>query len=819
MMRDRSLLIASPALDGLLFDLRLAFRGLRRDPGFALTAIATLTVALALNVTVYTIRDAMVVRGLPLAATSERLVYLALRKPADMACCPGPVRYADFEQWRAHAGAFQDAAFGPRREPIAFRADGRQIDTTVSRQTANTFRLLGVPPAIGRDFTAADETPGAPGVAIVSHEFWVGRLGKRADIVGLPVLVDGAPVSIVGVMPERFAIVFPQDLYMPLVAAAALEAGAIARLKDGATLEEARAQLETITSGLQEADGVPRGVPEVHTYAEAYTSPDSPRIYGALWAGAWLVLLIACANLTNLMLVRTIGRWREFSTRIALGAGHARMIRQMLIESLLVTGVGAVAAWWIINWSVATWADATASRYLVLDYSITFGTLIYLVSIAIAAALVIAVLPIARVMRLGVSAAVKGDARGVTQNLRGKHLTATLVATQMALAIVLLLGAGVLVRSFENVVGADTGVLNPEQVMVGLIGLPSDTYPTPAARTEFFSRVEAELRTIAGAEGVSVASTIPTRGLRVRPIEIAGRPAAPDAREVAQLMTVGVDYFRTMGRPTIAGRDFTVNDGASAPPVVLVNQSFADAFWADGQAIGQRVRTVDPGSSGAWRTVVGIVPDIMQGDPTRQTFKPLIYLPFRQQPSARAFIFVRARTPAAQTTRAVLAQVQQLDPDVLTEQFNSLEAAIAFDRDWMDLEHADLGKHAAIAPVFAVVALVLAMLGLVAVIVHSVSQRTKEIGIRMAIGAARRDIARMVMREGMRPVAIGLAVGFLAAAATNRILESQLVGVSPYDPLTFAGGPLVLVGVALMGCRIPVKRATQVDPVVALRHD
>src|SRR5688572_18756407 len=226
-------------LDGLLFDLRLAFRGLRRDPGFSLTAIATLTVALALNVTVYTIRDAMVVRGLPLAANSERLVYLALRKPADMACCPGPVRFADFEEWRAHAGAFQDAAFGPRREPIAFRADGRQIDTTVSRQTANMFGLLGVQPTIGRDFTAADGEPGAPGVAIVSHEFWVGRLGKRADIVGLPVLVNGEPVSIVGVMPERFAIVFPQDLYMPLVATAALEAGAIARLKDGATPEEA----------------------------------------------------------------------------------------------------------------------------------------------------------------------------------------------------------------------------------------------------------------------------------------------------------------------------------------------------------------------------------------------------------------------------------------------------------------------------------------------------------------------------------------------------------------------------------------------------
>jgi hypothetical protein len=288
---------------------------------------------------------------------------------------------------------------------------------------------------------------------------------------------------------------------------------------------------------------------------------------------------------------------------------------------------------------------------------------------------------------------------------------------------------------------------------------------------------------------------------------------------MAQLITAGVDYFRTMGRPALTGRNFTVDDDARSPLVVLVNKTFADTFWPDQHAIGKRLRTVDPGSSDAWRTVVGIVPNIMQGEPTRQTFKPVIYVPFRQQPSARAFIFVRGHTTVRQTIEALLAKVQQLDPGVTTEQFNSLKAAQAFDRDWMDLEHADLGKYAAIAPVFAVVALVLAAVGLVAVIAHSVGQRTKEIGVRMAVGAARRDITHMVMREGMRPVAIGLGMGLLAAAATNRVLQSQLVGVSPYDPVTLVVGPLVLIAVALFGCQIPAKRATRVDPVVALRHD
>ncbi len=806
-------------LDGLLFDLRLAIRGLRRDPGFSITAITTLTVALALNVTVHTIRDAMVVRGLPLANDNTRLMYLALRKPTDMACCPGPVPYADFEEWRAHSDAFQDVAFGPQREPINFRVDGLYIDTTVSRQSANTFGLLGVQPALGRDFASTDERHGASAVAIVSYEFWAGRLGSRGDIVGLSVVVNGESVSIVGVMPKRFAIVYPQDIYMPLTEATALEAGAIARLKDGATKEEARAQLKAITNRLARADGEPRGVPEVSTYAEAHTSPDSPRIYGALWVGAWFVTLIACGNLASLTLVRTIGRWREFSTRIALGAGPLRMARQMLTESLLVTAAGAVAAWWITKWSVASWADATASRFLVLDYSITSGTLTYLLSTAAVTAMAIAALPIVRVMQLGVAETIKGDARGVTQNSRGKHLTSSLVAAQMTLAIVLLLGAGVLVRSFENIVGSDAGVRNADEVTIGLIGLPSNRYPTPHARTEFFGRLEGELRAVAGVYDVSVASTVPIRGSRVRPIEVDGRPVPPDAREVTQVIASDVHYFRTLGRPTIIGRDFGADDDASAPPVVIVNQSFANTFWPDGRGLGQRLRIVDPGFSDAWRTVVGVAPNIMQGDPLRQTFKPVIYVPFRQQPSGRAFVFVRSHTAVPQTIQAMLARVQELDPGVVTEQFGSLEAGLAFDRDWMDLEHADLGKYAAIAPVFAVVALVLAALGLVAVVAHSVSQRTKEIAVRMAVGAATRDIARMVVREGMLPVAIGLAVGLLVAAATNRILESQLVGVSPYDPLTLVGGPLVLVAVALIGCRIPARRAMQVDPVVALRHD
>jgi putative ABC transport system permease protein len=807
-------------LDGFLFDLRHALRGLRRDRGFTLTAVVTLAVAIALNVVVFTLREAMVVRGLPLAERSDRLLYLAMRKPSDMACCPGPLRYADFEAWRAQTHAFEGLSFGRRGEAITFRAgDGRPIAMTVSRRTANTFSLLGVQPILGRDFVAADEILGAPAVAIISHQFWERRLNKRPDIADLQVHINGAPASIIGVLPEDFALVYERDIFMPLAPAPAVEGDAIGRLRDGASLEQARAELDTITRRLQAADpAATRGVPSVLTYTQAHVAPDAPRIYGSLWAGAWFVLLIACANLANLMLVRTIGRWREFSTRIALGESTTRVARQMLIDSVVLAGAAALPAWWITKWSVRTWADATASRYLVLDYSVTGSTFGYLVSLALAAAILIALLPIARVMQLAITETLKGDARGVTLGRRGKHLTASLVAGQMALAIVLLLGAGVLVRSFENIVAADLGVRGAEQVMVGLVGLPSDKYPTPASRAEFFDRLDAHLRTIAATDEVSVASTIPTRSGRPRQIEIDGR-RSPLEGEFAQVMTAGPNYFRTMGRPTISGRDFNAADNLEAPYVVMVNDSFAASYWAGDQPVGTRLRLVDGNVPGPWRTVVGIVPNVMQGDATRQRFLPIIYVPFAQQPSARAFVFVRSSMPPNPVAQVTLAEVNKLDGDVITEDFSSLEARFAFDRDWMDLEHADLGKHAAIAPVFAVIALVLASIGLVAVIAHSVSQRTKEIGVRMAIGAATHDIAGMIVREGMRPVAVGVIAGLVAAAGANRLLHSQLVGISPYDPITMAAGPLVLIAVALIGCRIPARRAMRVDPVVALRHE
>ena len=398
----------------------------------------------------------------------------------------------------------------------------------------------------------------------------------------------------------------------------------------------------------QVADGVARG--DRWSHAQAYVAADAPRIYGALGNGAWLVLLMLTSphQLTSSN-NRSVA---QFSTRISVGSSQSNGDR---FDQAWCSGAAAAIAWPMIAGRVR-WANATASRYLVLDYSITFETLAYLMSIAIAAAMAIAALPIARVMQAGVNDALQGDARGATQGWRRKQLTTALIGGQMALSIVLLLGAGVLVRSFEKIVGADDGVRDADRIAIGLLGLPSEKYPTAAARTGFFDRLDAQLRTIVGAEDAAIASTIPTRGVRVRPIEIDGRPTTPEARELAQVLTAGPNYFRTMGRPGISGRDFSSGDDASVPLVVMVNESFAAAYWPRQQALGQRLRMMDQNRPGPWRTVVGVTPNIMQGEPTRQRFRPVIYVPFAQQPSARAFIFVRASTPATQTVQAILAK-------------------------------------------------------------------------------------------------------------------------------------------------------------------
>jgi predicted permease len=757
----------------------------------------------------------MLFRGFPVVKRNDRLVYLQERWPSGLCC----ITYPDFEEWRAQAHSFEGLAFVGERMVSLRDGDGRPIDTMAFTVSANTFGLLGVPPIVGRDFVPADEIPGAAPVAILNYRFWETRFGKRADIAGLTIHINGAPATIVGVMPERFDFPTRENLWMPLPHGPELQQRgvshgftAVGRLKDGVRLQEARAELETINRGLEtKYPATNRGlVPTVATHSQISSGLDAPIIWGSLWAAAWFVLLIACANLANLTLARTVSRWREFAIRIALGAGQGRMIRQIILESLVLVIVSAALGWWMTTWGVRAWAAATASQYQILDYAIDRGTFAYLIGISLAALVLVSLAPIGRVLQLSVS---------VTQGLRGKRLSVGLVAAQMALAVVLLSGAGVLVRSFATIVGADTGVRDPEQVLVVPMRLPSDKYPNLETRVRYFDRLEAQLKALPGIEREAVSSNLPVRGVNRRSFEIEGRRNAQEDGQAVQFVSVGPDYFQVMRAPVAAGRDFDAGDRIARLPVAIVNQSFAETFFPGEDPLGKHLRRTDQNRAGQWQTIVGVAANIMQGDALRQRFKPVVYVPVRQAPPARAYFFARTSIPPLQVARAVRAEMQKLDPDVLLDEFATLKDRFAFERDYMDAEHSELGKHATVAPVFAVIALLLAAIGLVAVIAHSVTQRTKEIGVRMAIGAAAADVRRMIVHQGMMPAAIGLVIGLSVSLGVNRVLQSQLVGVSPYDPLTMASAPILLLTIAWAACQIPARQAVQIDPCVALRHE
>lgn len=814
-------------LDALAFDARQAVRAIRHAPSISLTAIVTLTAALVLNVSVFAVMDAVLFRGFPLVKDNDTLLFLQERGPSG-ACC---LSYLDFEDWRAQATSFESMAF-IRSGPSTFRdGNGRPVDTRHTALSANTFSLLGVPPLLGRDFTASDERPGAPQVAILSHRFWQSRFDGKADVIGATVYVNEHPTTVIGVMPERFE--FPLKVeggfWMPVVPGPELRRrglpgggfGAIGRLRDGVTQAEALAELQTINRRLEtDHPDTNRGVvPSAITHATMNSGPDAPMIWGSLWIASCFVLIIACANLANLALVRTVGRWRELATKLALGAGRSRMVRQLAIEHVLLGGIAAIVSWWCTSWTVRTWDAVTASQYQVLDYTVDIRALVYLIVVAAISTLLISLAPIVRVMQVGSTAAMKDHARGGTTSLRGRRFGDALIALQAVLAIVLLSGAGVLVRSLAEIVGADVGVRGPDHVLVGLTRLPSLSHADVDTRWRYLERLQAALRGTPGIEQAALGSSSPVKFAATRYVEIDGRPRLPEDDAIG-FVRATPEYFSLLGARMLRGRSFTDDDRSTTAPVAIVNEQAAERYWPGQDPIGKRIRSISPNAPADWRVVVGVVSNMMHNDPLRQTFRPIVYVPFAQEaPALSAYWFARSSAPATRLAAPVREAVEAVDPDVQIASLGTLRASFAFDRDFMDLEHSELGKHAKVAPIFAGIALLLSMIGLIAVIAHSVSQRTKEIGIRMAIGATTTDIRQLILREGLSPVAIGVVAGIGLSLAGNRLLQSQLVGVSPHDPFVMTAAPILLVLVASVASQLPARRAASVDPVVALRND
>ena len=794
-------------------DVRLAFRTLVKNPGFTTVAVTTLALGIGVNATVFTVTNAVLFKGFPLVERNDRLLYVS-----NGGCC---VSYPDFEDIRSQSKSFQGMGVVHGIGKILGDNSGFTENINVTEVSADTFRLVGQHPIMGRDFMASDEIPGAAPVAILSYAFWQSRYGKDPTIIGRTVRMNGEPTTIIGLMTQGFSFPQNQEMWVPLVKTAKVKDRnntdtwfAFGRLAAGVTFPSARAEVETIIKRLETTYPVTdrRWHLSVQNFHEFFIGPNATLLYGSMWGAVGFVLLIACANLANLMLARAIGRSREISVRIALGAGRWRIIRQLLIESLMLSGLGGFLGWWIAEWGVHAYrlAMAQKSSWLIIDYSMDHRVLGYLIAISIGTGLLFGLAPALRLSGLDVNATLKDGGRGATGGGRTKHLSALVVIGEMALAVVLLAGAGVMIRSFLKVHTADVGV-KTDHLLMAQMGLPPARYPSAEMQISFYDRLKTRLEAVPGAEAITIADSLPTGGSRHIPYQLADTPEADSVlHPKMSVLVIGSGYFQALGAAVFAGREFNDADGPSGIPVAIVNQRFVNKYWPGENALRKRLRFFDGNTPGPWLTVVGVASNIIQNDATHQQFDPLVYLPFRQKPGPGMSVIMRTRIAPENLATAFRRGVQGLDSD--------LPVYGPFASSYWE-RYSDNRFYGVLFLIFAGIALLLASIGLYTVIAYSVSQRTQEIGIRMAIGATARDIRKLVFSQGMLPLGIGLAIGLAASLAVNRLLKAELVQISPSDPITLMVASAALIFSATLGCLIPARRAMRVDPVIALRHE
>ncbi len=783
----------------------------------------TLAVAIGINAGVFTIARTVLFGGYPRVDPDSRIAYIG-----------APQSNPEFQYWKARMRSFSGmAAVEDGGMRLVLQDDSGNSQTCdVTQLSTNAFQILRQRPIIGRDFAPSDEVPGTPSVALLSYAFWKRRFAQDPSVIGKSFRLADKPVTVIGVMPPGFTFPTPRvDFWIQIVPDSGFPPYwfTFGRLAKGATRKSAQAEMDTI--GFPPESSFPLANkdlrPRVLSFGEQFLGANAIELYRAIWWAVGFVLLIGCANLANLLLARAIGRYREISLRIALGAGRWRIIRQLLIESLMLSSIAAMLGWLIALASVRLYEriESPPVFYNQYQYVLDYRVLLYLAAISIFAGLLFGLAPAVRLSKLDVNSTLKDGGRGATAGLSGKRFSALLVTAETAVTIVLLAGAGLMARSFLKIYTEDIGV-RTSNLLVASVQLPVARYPDAQSKMAFFDHLITRLKSIPGMDSVALASSLPgLNGFFRLPYELAGSPAVDERhRPMSFAITITPDYFRTVGAAVVSGRDFNDFDRASAPPVALVNERFARAHWPRVNPLGKRLRLFYGRNADDWRTVAGVTSNIVQTGPVDDSPDEIVYVPYRQSPLAflPGNILALTRVPPGNLALSVRREIQAIDsgldigggtptggiegPLPLSERFRT-------DRYW------SRAVNAGLLLTFAAIALLLAAIGIYAVIAHSVSRATQEIGIRIAIGATPRDIRRLVLRQGMLPVITGLLIGLAASAGFNRLLQSQLFSVSSTDPATYVVTSIVLMTVALFACLIPARRAMRVDPAVALRHE
>jgi putative ABC transport system permease protein len=821
-----------PAVEAVLHDLRFAFRLIAKDRWFSAAVIVVLALGIGANATGFTIVNAAFLRGLPFEESDRLYVLSWLNRTGRRSSAS----LAELQDWREQSRSFTGLA--AYRDATMNLSDDRALPELASGTwlTANTFGVLRQPPLLGRDFDAGDERAGADPVAIIGYGIWKNRYGGDPDVIGKTLRIDGKPATIIGVMPDTMRFPDNSEVWAPFVPTEAQKRRDVrplrvfGRLKDGTERREAQAELSGIAQQLRAA--YPDATRDlvglrVETFTERYIGGGGRPMLKMLMGAVVFVLLIACANVANLLLSRSAYRAREIAVRSVLGATRWRVVRQLLLESVVLALIGGAIGLLLARAGVQVFAGAMRSSALPywVVFSVDYVVLAYVAAICVLTAVVFGLAPALHISRTNHSDVLKEGGRGTTGHRRVRWFSSAMVVTELALTVVLLAGAGLMIRSFLTLYAVDIGI-KTERLMTMRLQLPGSKYANAEARRAFFERLEPRLAAIPGVEAAAVTTGVPSRDGGERLLEI-DAPALSDSRSTGvegaagpvhvSTVTISPRFFEVVDVPLVRGRNFHGVDGAPGFETVIINEDLAARFFPGEDPIGRRLRFTQrepaPGRPpDVWRTIVGISGRILHGSSLDLYLNAVVYIPYRQESPADASLLVRSALPPGSVMDGVRREVQAIDRDQPIYTIQTLEQLLAADRWWYRTWGGMFG-------VLAVIGLVLSSVGLYAVMAYSVTQRTQEIGVRMAVGAQRWQVSWLILRRGLVQLAAGLTLGLAGALALAGAMRIGIVGIASTDPVTLTAITLLLTSVSIAACVLPARRATRVDPVVALRAE